>query len=325
MNRPPNASRLAYWITRFLNHKRALGYTYQGPAFILEALRRHTERCGGGDLNEQCFESWMAGYQDHHPNTRRKWYLTVRYFCLYRRRSEPGCFLPSSIGVPKGQPYVSPVIVEPEQIARVLHLASQLSPTKKSPLRAPTLRVAIVLLYTCGLRAGELRRLTVGDIEEQGTVLRILDSKFHKSRLVPLSVSASRELQTYLQQRQEVFAVEPDTPLLCTRYRGRSHRYSHPGLRKSILQLFEAAGVRDGQGRRPRVHDLRHSFAMQALIRWYRDGADVQVSLPKLAIFMGHVSIKYTAYYLHWIPTVQGLASDRFEQQFGQFVKGGDL
>ena len=71
-----------------------------------------------------------------------------------------------------------------------------------------------------------------------------------------------------------------------------------------------------------RVHDLRHSFAVQALIRWYRDGADVQSCLPKLALYMGHVSIESSAYYLHWVPTLQRLASQRFEQHFGHLIPG---
>lgn len=163
----------------------------------------------------------------------------------------------------------------------------------------------------------------MGDVEEQGAVLRIRESKFHKSRLVPLSVSATNELQTYLWQRQRAFAVGPRTPLLCNRHGGRFHPYSHTGLQHAIKRLFDAAGVQDEQGRRPRVHDLRHSFAVQALIRWYRDGADVQTRLPKLALFMGHASIVSSAYYLHWVPTLRSLASQRFERRFGQLVKGG--
>jgi integrase len=88
-------------------------------------------------------------------------------------------------------------------------------------------------------------------------------------------------------------------------------------------RLFDAVGVRDQQDRRPRVHDLRHSFAVQALIRWYREGADVQSCLPKLALYMGHVSIESSAYYLHWVPTLQRLASQRFEQRFGHLIQGG--
>ena len=79
----------------------------------------------------------------------------------------------------------------------------------------------------------------------------------------------------------------------------------------------------DDQGKLPRIHDLRHTFAVQTLIRWYKEGADVQSNLPKLALYMGHVSIESSAYYLHWVPSLRSLASQRFEQKFGRLVKGG--
>ena len=94
-------------------------------------------------------------------------------------------------------------------------------------------------------------------------------------------------------------------------------------MQAALCRLFTAADVCDAHERRPRVHDLRHSFAVQALIRWFRAGADVQSCLPKLALFMGHVSIESTAHYLHWIPAVRALASARFEKRFGQLVTGG--
>lgn len=86
---------------------------------------------------------------------------------------------------------------------------------------------------------------------------------------------------------------------------------------------MESANVRGWDGRRPRVHDFRHSFAVQCLLRWYRQGADVQSNLPKLAMYMGHVSIVSTAYYLRWIPELAQAASDRFEASFGSLVSGG--
>ena len=85
---------------------------------------------------------------------------------------------------------------------------------------------------------------------------------------------------------------------------------------------MDAAGVLGWDGRRPRIHDMRHSFATQCLLRWYREGADVQSQLPKLAMYMGHVSIASTAYYLQWIPELAQAASDRFEAAFGELVMG---
>ena len=83
---------------------------------------------------------------------------------------------------------------------------------------------------------------------------------------------------------------------------------------------MDAVDVHGWDGRRPRIHDLRHSFAIECLLRWYREGADVQSQLPKLAMYMGHVSIASTAYYLRWIPELAQAASDRFEASFGDLV-----
>jgi integrase len=87
--------------------------------------------------------------------------------------------------------------------------------------------------------------------------------------------------------------------------------------------VFRIANVFGSDGDIPRVHDMRHVFALQALLRWYRDGVDVQSQLPKLALYMGHVSIVSTAYYLKWIPALAEVASQRFEAHFGHVIDGG--
>jgi len=240
MSQTKKESHLARAIARFLSHKRALGNRYRQEAWLLQRLGRFVRESAEGahrDLDAKCFACWLMSLQDRHPNTRRKWYQIVRHFCCYRRRSEPRCFLPSAEGAARRQPYVMPVIIDPRQIARMIRTASKLPNTSASPLRASALRLAIVLLYTCGLRLGELLRLTMGDVEEEGTVLRIRESKFHKSRLVPLSRSATRELQTYLRKRRKSFAVDPDTPLLCNRHGGRLRPFSHPGLQWRALSI----------------------------------------------------------------------------------------
>jgi integrase/recombinase XerD len=109
-------------------------------------------------------------------------------------------------------------------------------------------------------------------------------------------------------------------PLLCNA-RGGTRGYTGTGLSAGIHRLFKATGVQNSEGRRPRIHDLRHSFAVQALVRWYREGADVQSNLPKLAMYMGHVSIVSTAFYLHFVPTIAALAGDRFEKSFGNLIE----
>ena len=97
--------------------------------------------------------------------------------------------------------------------------------------------------------------------------------------------------------------------------------YTGAGLRDAIHQLLIRGDIRDAEGRIPRTHDFRHTFVVHALLRWYRQGADVQSNLPKLALYMGHVSIVSTAYYLRWIPELRELASDRFAENFGYLIQ----
>jgi integrase len=121
------------------------------------------------------------------------------------------------------------------------------------------MRLAVVLLYTAGLRRGELLRLTLADADPHHGVLRIRESKFHKSRLIPLSSDASRELRAYLRQRRKSpVSRSADSPLLCNG-KGSGRGYTGEGLRGGLSALFKYANVRGADGRTPRVHDFRHN------------------------------------------------------------------
>jgi integrase len=164
-------------------------------------------------------------------------------------------------------------------------------------------------------------RLTLADVDVTAGVLRIRDGKFHKSRWVPLSGSATRELRRYLRVRRKAgFDRNPDAPLFCT-LTGRA--YSGVLFRHRFIALCRTAGVRGSDGRCPRLHDMRHSFAVGALLRWYEADEDVQVQLPRLAMYMGHVSIASTAYYLRLMPAVMQRASERFARSCAHMVDGG--
>ncbi len=141
---------------------------------------------------------------------------------------------------------------------------------------------------------------------------------------MPLSTDAQRELSTYLKQRLATpWNVSPEAPLIGGHQHSNViHEYCGNTICTSLRKLCIAANVRDTDGRLPLVQDFRHSFAVQALLRWYRTGADVQSCLPRLAMYMGHVSIASTAYYLHWIPEIACTASRQFERRFGHLIAG---
>lgn len=320
MTRTVMSSAIDRNIDRYLERQRALGRGYRAEEDVLRSLSRSLASTGAADLDLPAFDRWCASHQGLTANVRRNRQRIVRNWCLYHQREEPSCFVPDPNRFPRPNPHQAPVIVSPEQIARMLVAADAVQPTVDSSLRPRILRLATVLLYSAGLRRGELLRLQLGDVNPRDAVLRIRQSKFHKSRWVPLSRDAGAELRRYLQQRQRQWGLPaPGDPLLCHGTR-RCSGYTGTGLSRGLHELMEAAGVHGWDGRRPRIHDLRHSFAIQCLLRWYRQGADVQSQLPKLAMYMGHVSIASTAYYLRWIPELAQAASDRFEASFGDLV-----
>lgn len=317
----PSVTALDYWISEWLAHQRALGRAYDQTEWVLRHMCQFVANIPAPDLDGAGFDLWCDSLQNLSSTTRRMRQLIVRQFCLYRQRAEPDCFAPNPLYFARLRPYRSPVIIAPEQIARMCIAADSLAPTTRSPLRPVAVRLAIIILYTAGLRRGELVRLTLDDVDSRTGVLRIRESKFHRSRLVPLSPDASEELRAYLRHRlAPPFDTRGQSPLLCNGI-GAGHEYTGAGMAEAINRLFMIAGIVDSEDRKPRVHDLRHSFAVEALMRWYRAGADVQSSLPRLAMYMGHVSIVSTAHYLHFVPAVREIASDRFQAACGELIK----
>lgn len=323
MSRLQAGTALAPVIERYVKWKRALGRDYLGVERTLGSLLRFMDARAAEDLDQNLFDAWSQSFVGLSANVRRNRQREVRNLCLYRQRTEPGCFVPDANRFPRPQPYCAPVIFGADAVARMLAVADQQRPTPGSPLLPAVLRLAVVLLYTAGLRRGELVNLTLADADPAAGVLRIRESKFHKSRFVPLSSDACGELRAYLQVRQvPTLSVAADSPLLCHTTRGL-RAYTGTGISRGLQLLIHAAKVQSPDGRWPRVHDFRHSFAVQALLRWYRQGADVQSNLPKLALYMGHVSIVSTAYYLKWMPGIAAAASARFEARFGHLISGG--
>lgn len=309
-------------IEAYLVYRRALGRGAEQEEWLLRRLCRFLSARDASELDAHHFDDWRESIGHLHPNSRFTYENIVYHFCDHRRRTQPECFVPDPSTFARPLPHACPQPIAPHQIARLLTLTATLSPEPGSPLRAAVMRLALVLLYTSGLRLGELLRLVLGDIDvdAEGLVLHIRESKFHKSRWVPLSPSAGEELRAYLRIRHAQCPDErASAPLLCNRCRGW-RPYSHSGMYQALHALFRAGGVHDSAGRCPRVHDIRHAFAREALVRWYRQGGDVQTHLPKLALYMGHVSIASTAYYLRFMPDVVTQASARFERVFGALV-----
>ena len=300
-------------IARYIAFKRALGGKAVATAYILRRLDRFLTSTNGGDLTREAFSAWSISLEHLHPSSRSHWLWAVYRFCIFRRREDPEGFVPDPVQFPSQGPRHLPYIFSEDEITRLLAAANSLDPHKASPLHREVARIGIILLYTAGLRRGELARLTLGDYEVAEHALFVHRSKFEKSRLVPLSSDAACELDRYLAVRKKVGAPSDRGTMLLVHNHGERFRgYTGEGLGILLRKVIRRTGIRTSQGRSPRVHDLRFTFAAHALLRWYRAGIDVQARLPALATYLGHVSIVSTEYYLTFLKATAEAASERF-------------
>jgi integrase/recombinase XerD len=313
-------------LTRYLALKRALGRRAVSMAYILRYLDRFLVSCHAADLTRETFTAWGESMASLHPTTRRARLRIVYHFCLFRRREDPHSFVPDPTQFPPQAPRPLPYIFSEADIVRLLAATEGLTPHKASPLRREVARISIVVLYTTGLRRGELVRLALSDYEVTDRVLHVRQSKFDKSRLVPLSADAAMELDRYLTARRKLGApYDGDTPLLVHNHGGRFRGYTGEGLGHSLRQVLRAAGIRTSRGQAPRIHDLRFTFAAQALLRWYRAGVDVQTRLPALATYLGHASVVSTQYYLTFLKATAEAASERFHNHCAAWLPPSTL
>lgn len=311
-------SGLAASLRNYLAIRRALGRHFvveenilrRWDDFLQQQFRQDRE------VRAEMFHAWSQTMPHLTANIRRKHLQVVRNFLLFHARNHAKTYLPDPTTFPKPCVHQRPRLVSPTEMARVLATAKRLPPSPANPLRAQTIQLALTLLFCCGLRRGELLRLRLRHFDATEEVLRIEETKFNKSRLVPLTPSVARELRRYIELRRwRRLPADADSPLIWSRRRPASaDGYCAPALAGNWQQLCLAAGVLDGRGRPPRLHDLRHSFAVATLHRWYRQGVDVQTKLPHLATYLGHVCPVSTHHYLHLTPALREAASQRFHR-----------
>lgn len=226
---------------------------------------------------------------------------------------------PLPLQAPKRPPAMTPYIYTHAELRRLLEATPSLRRANRQS-EPDTLRVMLLLLYGAGLRLCEALALNRVDYDPAIALLTIRDTKFHKTRLVPLGTDLNQALTAYVADHHRTeTSGSGQAPL----FPGRDGtRLTDHAIRKSFRRLRTIAGVQrtDGARYQPRLHDLRHSFAVHRLTAWYQAGADVQKLLPHLSTYLGHVSVAATQVYLTMTPELLQLASQRFAQYAFQEV-----
>lgn len=210
---------------------------------------------------------------------------------------------------PRLPPSQTPYVYSTDELRRLLD-ATAVVHSDHSRLQAVTYRTLLLLLYGAGLRIGEALDLKISDVDFAERVITVRDTKFYKTRLVPIGPKLARMLVAYAALRHALPHAHQSS-LFATR---TGRRLSYPHVITLFQRVRRAAGIAcpPGEPRPPRLHDLRHTAAVHRVLAWYRAGKDVQRLLPQLATYLGHVDIKSTQRYLKMTPELLQEASLRF-------------
>lgn len=291
----------------YLRMRRALGYKLEVQGWLLQEFITHLEQTGARTVTVEHALAWATS-----PTTASRPYWAqrlsvVRQFARYLQTIDPTCEIPPASLLPFHPRRSVPHLYRPDEITALMAAASALP----MPLQAATYRTLIGLLAVTGLRLGEAIRLDRDDLDAGQRLLRILHSKFGKSREVALHETTMRALAAYGRLRDRL-CPKPRCQAFFLSTRGT--QLLAPSIHEAFNRLVEIAGIvsRPG-GRRPRPHDLRHGFAVATLLDWYRDGADIQARLPLLSTYLGHVNPASTFWYLTAAPELLALAAGRLE------------
>jgi integrase/recombinase XerD len=290
-------SALERHVEDYLRLRRRLGHDLTETGRLLHRFAAELDATGVEHVTTQVAVQWALAVKVSAPSsvpaTR---YRAVRGFARYMAGIDPETEIPPAglIRRPRGRR--SPFIYTDEQVLTLLARARESIP---QPLRAATMQTLIGLLASSGLRVGEALRLDRGDIDWSEGVLHIRQSKFNKSRLVPLSPSVLAALERYAQLRDRLRPA-PVSESFFVSLRGT--RVIHECVWKTFRALCDGAGVGAGSSVRPTIHDLRHRFAVNVLLSWYGEGVDVQPRLAWLATYLGHRDPVSSYWYLSAAP-----------------------
>ena len=303
-------------IEQYVVYRRSLGEKFETNARILRAFGRFVgESKEPKHVSPKSIKKFVDG-KGPITNSRRIRYDAVRG--LYRYAISRG-FVPSDPTppeVPKWGPSLVPYIYTRDEIQRLLQASDTCPPrTLSEPV---TTRTILLLLYGTGLRIREAIALDESDVDLDECVITVHKTKFYKSRLVPFSQQLHDVMARYAKCRLPVATGDNDRPFFVSRTGARLNQHTFTHL---FRRLCNRAGIRRNDARyQPRLHDLRHTFAVHRLTTWYQTGADVQRLLPKLSVYLGHVNLAGTQVYLSMTPELLAAASQRFEQ----YAKGDE-
>ena len=299
-------SALEQALADYLQLRRSLGHEMAEAAWLLPSFVSYLDAHATPAVTIEAALTWVQESGTGRETTVGPRRMTaVRGFARYLAGIDANTEVPPIGLVPHRQRWRHPFIYRQADIAAV---RGQARSSIRSPLRAATYDTLIGLLAVSGLRIGEAIKLDRSDIDWTQGVLLIRESKFGKTRLVPLHPSAMQALAEYAALRDELQPRPQDVNFFVSLTR---QRLCYTVVSTTFRRLVDTAGVGAGAPSAPRLHDLRHTFAVRTLLNWYRAGEDVQAKIPSLSTYLGHREPSSTYWYLSAAPELLALAAAR--------------
>ncbi len=309
-------------IDAYVSLKQSLGAAFRSDMRILRSFLRMLGEASLTEIHGADCDRFWRGSGEPTRFCERKYYTLRGFFAFLVARGhltssplrEPGPRIPRTFQAH---------IYSHDELKRLLD-GTDILQDQRFPLQAQTFRVLLLLLYGAGLRASEALRLRCCDVDLSSRVLTIWDTKCFKSRFVPIAGQLHNSLTAYDRERRGSLPLPlgPQSAFFAAR---TGRRLSLSRLEKTFVRVRVHAGVSHPVTDRwqPRLHDLRHTFAVDRLIRWYQEGANVQQCLPLLSTYLGHINIAGTQAYLTMTPPLLAEACRRFERYAHPGAGGG--
>jgi integrase/recombinase XerD len=281
----------------FVRYKRAQGLSYDSEPLTLRALSRFIASTGRTDLSisQELVDKWCGKRPNERHSTQRQRIVYTNQFLDYLAAHGIPVAFPRTPSRRRDRESFTPYVFTRRELDQIFAASDRLK--ARAPSVMPNLLpVLLRLLYGCGLRVSEALNLTRGDVDLDNGYLTVRHAKFDEDRLVPLSSSMTNIMRRYDATAPRLFTADHDTRFF-------SHNDGRPIKPDSIYRRFReilwAAGIsHGGRGHGPRVHDLRHTFAVYSLKAMVDQGADVYWALPTLATYLGHASVAATGQYV---------------------------
>jgi len=301
-------------LENYLKLRRQLGFKLRVTGILLSDFVRFAERRRASFITTKLALEWATRLPHIQPTQKARRLGVVRRFASYLSAIEPRTEVPPKRLLACQSRRRQPFLYRPEDIGRLMEVAGQVYADR--PVKAATLATVIGLMAVTGMRVGEVIGLDRSDVDLSQGLITVRRAKGDRSRLLPLDSSTQRALEQYATLREEALPRRHCSSFFVS---ARGNQLVYGTVHRNFISVAHRAGlVKPGERRRPRLHDLRHHFCIETMLRWYRAEENVDARLPELSTYLGHGHVEGTYWYLSAVPELLQLATQRWQGKEGR-------